>query len=560
MKKRLGFFIFLILVFSLSIISAVWWNPSTWFENSQTYFSSYTCSDSDGGINYYQKGVATLVNSHEDSCNSSSLLFETSCNGVIQKYNLFYLVDRVGENAGQEIAVVYKDADKVLASNPKLDVDILNYEYGPQELTMNTRIPFGGTLATLKIFGDVFLFTNTSSCDINDCNITVTNSEFVLSPYKGRLNYNIYNCSSEGKGCLNGACVDSSNEICDGWDNDFDGIVDEGNLCSGGLTCENGLCVQPNCNSVWVYHNTSCNESDVQIVWYEDTNCSVVRANETYDCDYNGLGIIGEVGDIQTQGISELKLGFNGRNFDSSKNYSDDEYEVEFLDEDENVLVSFDYNFEDDDAINLKNIYLEKQRSSSDFGYLIVNGLDEIEKTFWIDRINSESKYLCVKDSEVFDVDDISDSCIDSKEYLLRCPGISSGNKFRCELNNNYFIVFGLKNSGVKELVDFASDWVNSSELNNVSPDNCVSNWSCKWSRCIDGLKTYDCWDSNFCGTYENKPSENPTVCSTDSENETLNKNNSTDSMKQYIIYTIIFGFVVVVLLILIIFFSKGNH
>ncbi len=53
--------------------------------------------------------------------------------------------------------------------------------------------------------------------------------------------------------CQNGvlACLplmDPSDEVCDGFDNDCNGSVDDGDLCMAGEVCDNGNCV-PNCGS-----------------------------------------------------------------------------------------------------------------------------------------------------------------------------------------------------------------------------------------------------------------------------------------------------------------------
>ncbi len=58
-------------------------------------------------------------------------------------------------------------------------------------------------------------------------------------------------CAAGTNQCQNGvlACVplmDPSNEICDGFDNDCNGSVDDGELCLAGEVCDNGNCV-PNC-------------------------------------------------------------------------------------------------------------------------------------------------------------------------------------------------------------------------------------------------------------------------------------------------------------------------
>jgi len=354
----------------------------------------------------------------------------------------------------------------------------------------------------------------------------------------------------------------SATEICDSIDNNCDDLVDNGNLCSEGLTCENGLCVQPNCNSVWAYYNTSCNESDVLIGWYKDTNCSVVRANETYDCDNNSNGIIGNVSDIKTLRVGELEMFIDGKKFNWSKDYSDDEYEVEFLDEDENVLVSFEYDFEDDDALNLKKIYLEKQRLSSDFGYFIVEGLAGINKILLVDKIDSASNYVCVRDKEILDVDDFTDGCTGSKEYWVKCPGNNS--RYKCLAEGSAFSVLGVRNSAIKELLDFTP--IDNSD-DDDSDNTCVSRFECSWSSCVNNIQTYHCTDLNNCGGINPGTNQLPRACNssnigttntvTTPSNNSGNQNPSKTDKGKIIFYVLLAVIIFVFLLILVIFFVQ---
>lgn len=315
------------------------------------------------------------------------------------------------------------------------------------------------------------------------------------------------------------------------------------------------------CTPNYLQHNESCIINDTRIVWYEDTNCSVKRANETFDCDYNGLGIIGNVSDIKTLRIDQLKINIDERKFNETKNYSNDEYLVEFMDEDENIILSFDYDFEDDPALNLKNIYLEKQRSSSDLGYLIVDGLVDINKTFLVEKISSDSSYVCVKDKEILDIDDFSDRCAGSKEYWVRCPGNSS--KFRCIVQGNFFSVSGLKNSAIKEMIDF-TPIVDSDNDDDDPATTCAQRWSCSWSSCTNNVQTYDCVDLNNCNNLTGRPSESPKTCSSQTTASTTTTTNTgsssgtTPTDKGKIIFYVLISLIILIfLIVLIIFFVQ---
>ena len=374
------------------------------------------------------------------------------------------------------------------------------------------------------------------------------------------------NCRAEiGDDCndTNSSINPSKTEICDGVDNNCDGLIDNGNLCPGNGVCQLGICVQPNCNSVWVSSNDSCDLNDTRRVRWVDTNCSVAKANDIYDCDYNLNGVIGNVSNVRTLRVDGLKIYIDERRFDWSKNYTDDKYRVEFFDEDENIILSFDYDFEDDDALNLKKIYLEKQRSSSDFGYLIVDGLAEINKTILIEKIDSSSQYVCVKDKEILEIGDFSEKCTGSKEYLIKCPGNNS--RYKCVVEGGMFSVLGIKNSAVKELLNFAPvDNSDDDDVNVVT--TCSSQWDCSWSECVNNIQTYSCVDLNRCsGGINPATSQSPRACSSSSNNVGTggtdtggDDSGDTETDKGKIIFYVIIGLIIFIfIIILIIFFVQ---
>lgn len=65
-------------------------------------------------------------------------------------------------------------------------------------------------------------------------------------------------CGSKGQVCFKASCCASSQEVCDGKDNDCDGQTDEGQLCSSGLSCQNGTCVSTCSPSTLTRCNGSC--------------------------------------------------------------------------------------------------------------------------------------------------------------------------------------------------------------------------------------------------------------------------------------------------------------
>ncbi len=208
--------------------------------------------------------------------------------------------------------------------------------------------------------------------------------------------------------------------------------------------------------------------------------------NITENCDYNNNKVIGNISDFSQTNIA-LIIYVNGTKSNLTENFNS-ERTIEFR-EGSLTRIKFDYEFET--PLNLKNIKITKQPSSSEIGYLIVSGIDA-EKTFIVDKINSESWKVCIRDSEVDDIDDMTDKCTAGGEYPVSCPGNYSG--FTCNISDNKFIVSGLDNSAVKELINVSSSIP-------TPPSTCISNWTTcsSWTTCSGGSQTRTCSDTNNC-------------------------------------------------------------
>ncbi|MBU0760912.1 MAG: hypothetical protein KJ600_00910 [Nanoarchaeota archaeon] len=250
------------------------------------------------------------------------------------------------------------------------------------------------------------------------------------------------------------------------------------------------------CTPNWTTHNTSCGTSETFVIWHEDLNdCpGASKANETGYCDYDGNGLIGTESEI-TDDHLDIELYIDDDRVDSSENYSGTEL-VELIDDDDVVRVEFDHDFSAE-PLNLKLIEVKIQGSSSDFGYIIVSGIDD-EKEVRVDRVAGSGE-VCVEDKEIDDIGDIDEDCDTSGEYSLSCPG--SKNSFDCSISGGFYIVDDLDHSGVRELLE--DDYV---------PPICIPDWSCSsWSDCVSGEKTQTCTDLNYCGNLTGKPDETDT-------------------------------------------------
>jgi hypothetical protein len=218
----------------------------------------------------------------------------------------------------------------------------------------------------------------------------------------------------------------------------------------------------------------------------------VAPANLTIACDYDKNGIIGNLSSFQQTGTN-IAVYVNNNPLNLSRVFNTTSL-IEFR-EGNIARVMFTYNFLQ--PLNFKNIRIIKQANSSNFGYIIFNGIN-ISKTFTVDRINSGSNRVCVKNRYVANISELSNSCDDIGEHIVNCPG--SHGQFSCNLSNNKFIVSGLTESAVREFIQ-----------SSVTV-NCTPSWSCSdWSFCVRGVQMRTCRDINNCHSNESKPETNKT-------------------------------------------------
>jgi hypothetical protein len=254
------------------------------------------------------------------------------------------------------------------------------------------------------------------------------------------------------------------------------------------------------CIPNWTKVENSCLSNETKLIWFNDTNnCDALTGkpqNIIEDCDYNENGLIGNLSSIKQNRMNNLKIFINSSE-NLSKFYSSS-LPVK-IKENQTIRAKFIYNFSKS-PLNLRQIKIEKQSSNSNYGYLIINGINA-SKEVYVDRINSSSNFVCIKNSEVSSIGSLTSLCTGNREYLIKCNNtIQSG--FKCNISGNKFHIFGLTNSAVKEmLIDLSPSL--------TSTDSCTPNWSCTpWSSCINGSQTRVCIDLNDCEDISTKPDE----------------------------------------------------
>jgi hypothetical protein len=248
------------------------------------------------------------------------------------------------------------------------------------------------------------------------------------------------------------------------------------------------------CTPIWVSKNTSCLDGE-QTVYYQLANSCVnfsknpLPANFTKGCDLNNINIAGNHSKFQSRN-SGILIIINNSEINLSNQYN--ETQEVLLKESSQNRVKFNYNFSFQ-ALDISQINITKQPSSSSFGYLIVNGLN-ISKIIYLDKINAGSNQVCVYNGHIENINNISSYCNSTNEVLLSCPG--SSNNITCSIEENLIVIAGLSNSAAKEMIP-----------NNTL--SCVSNWTClDWSSCVAGQQTRICLDVNNCNISDSDRTE----------------------------------------------------
>ncbi|MGV8152110.1 MAG: hypothetical protein ACP5OG_03440, partial [Candidatus Nanoarchaeia archaeon] len=225
MKKGARIFSFLLIIslLSISIVSAAWYSPITDFfkkifivgekDEKQTgelgtsglYSSSYSCSDTDNGKNYL---------TYASCIDSSKTNFDNCSSGVLREWFCDYY-------DSSPSSFSYCNSEYISCSQ----------KYGPDYVCEEGKCVKKVTETIVCSDRDIKNFYNKGNC-IDQYN--KTNEDYctgdILNEYLCSSNFCktiTYDCSSEGKICNNGACVDSASTC----------IVEENSFCNGTNSC-----------------------------------------------------------------------------------------------------------------------------------------------------------------------------------------------------------------------------------------------------------------------------------------------------------------------------------
>lgn len=250
---------------------------------------------------------------------------------------------------------------------------------------------------------------------------------------------------------------------------------------------------RPACTPNWQQSSTTCRSDDTYQLGYSDSNSCNVSPNSTYsnrtvNCDFDKNGIIGNRSTINDVNL-DADVFINGNNTIESMNLTNSTYLVE-IKEGNTTRISFNHNFSS--ALDLKNITIKEEQTSADFGYLIVSGINDT-KSIFVDKLINSSSSVCIRDSHIDTISEISANCSADGEVLINCPG--SNSSYSCSSINNTFMISGLTGSAAREIIPSVQNF----------PGNCTSNWQCAdWGACSNSQQSRLCTDANNCNANNN--------------------------------------------------------
>ncbi len=190
--------------------------------------------------------------------------------------------------------------------------------------------------------------------------------------------------------------------------------------------------------------------------------------------------------------LNNIEIKVNNSKLELLKNYESlQRLEIK---EGNQIIIETEVNFSEE--IDLTKIILKKQESNSTRGYVIINGLN-YTKNITVDRLSNKSESVCIKDKDIYSIEEISSECNAIDEYILECPGnlTSTAGNFTCNISGNKLVITGLKHSAILEI---------------IPPEiPCVQNWQCdEWSEFSKSCGYRTCTDLNNCGNVTGKPLE----------------------------------------------------
>jgi len=207
--------------------------------------------------------------------------------------------------------------------------------------------------------------------------------------------------------------------------------------------CEENYC-NPTCGGNY----TLCYASCVVDYLICHSACSGIDEDGDGVADGND-SIIGDHTDVTLEGFGglEVSVGAYLSNESEASNVTGVQ-DVVFTAQG-GLVLEFQHDFTDS-SITMPDIIISRQVTSRTQG-LVVQGVNTDQKTIYIDKYSTNGG-LCVKDSEISSINEISRDCDGVNEiYFGKCDEGETIGKYSCSVENGKYKVTGLGYSGASE-------------------------------------------------------------------------------------------------------------
>src|SRR3989344_2234732 len=218
--------------------------------------------------------------------------------------------------------------------------------------------------------------------------------------------------------------------------------------------------------------------------------------------------IIGNLSDIATN-IPNLNLIISNITFNSSLNFTGTN-KINFTNGN-STIIEFDYNFSNASKFNFVGVRINSTLQNGSQS-IIISGIDLTSqgktKTVYMNRTNATYNSVCVKDTELSSVDQISIGCSASGETKVSCDGSSTGG-FTCTLLATTYKITGLSHSGIRQISYTPSGGGGDNSGGGGGGGGssgggggggggqgyvCNMDWKCgEWSACLNGMQAREC-------------------------------------------------------------------
>lgn len=185
-----------------------------------------------------------------------------------------------------------------------------------------------------------------------------------------------------------------------------------------------------------------------------------------------------------------LILVFIGNSLNITKRFNTNQL-IDFKKNNKSILYfNFDFSLK---TLNLSKIIINKQTDNKT-GYILVKGVNATgTKTVYLDNLNASIKTICIKDSEIGSIGEISSYCNESNEFLIKCNSREYFG-YNCSNSSSHYKITGLSHSGVKQQQDTIKPSFAKISLNNP---NAKINEIVMWNATLtDNLELSAAWFS----------------------------------------------------------------